>query len=231
MNASQLPKHEKLPSGKSISRQFDDDGSLVMESHGYGLLDIAIQFSFKAGVKIEETYFSKRRVVSRRAYEKVRTNYKDMPPADTVLEDWGAKLLKDMAKERREHQVEASKHIPNAEKAQKSDTFCTSMMGRGKCNDVREWIKTKNHTLGEMDWLGSKNLVKKLDSLGCLNIYACEIHADEDIHENTGHLVIELPKTQPERKNVLKKIDSLAREQGFEGPQDDGQRYAYVGLD
>jgi hypothetical protein len=232
MNPNKLREYEELSSGKTIIRRFDDnDGSLLEETQGYGIPEIAIKCSFCKGVKTDELYFAKRRMVSRRTYEKARVDYADMPPADGTIEDWGAELLRGMAEERQQHRTEASKHIPDPDKAQKSDAFCTSMMERGKCNEVRKWIKTKNHTLGEQDWSGSRNLVRRLDSLGCLNIYACEIHADEDGRENTGHLVIELPKTQPERKKVLKKIDSLAREQGYEGPQDDGQRYAYVGLD
>ena len=212
-------------------REFADDGSLVKESHIYGSLDIGIVFKFNVGVKIEETYFSKRRLVSRRTCEKARIGYNDMPPADATLEDWGAELLHGVAEERQRHRAEENKHVPNPDKAQKSDAFCTSMMRRGKRNDARKWIEAKGHMLGERDWPGSRNLVRKLESLGCLNIYACEIDADDTGRENTGHLVIELPRKQPERKKVLKKIDSLAREQGYEGPQDDGQRYAYVKLD
>ncbi len=49
--------HEQLPSGKLIIRHFGEDGSLVDEQHTYGMLDIGIKFDFKAGMKVDETYF------------------------------------------------------------------------------------------------------------------------------------------------------------------------------
>jgi hypothetical protein len=170
-------------------------------------------------------------MVSRRTYEKVRLAYPDMPPADNAIEDWGAKLLRGMAKEKQQHRAEAERHIPNSEEARKSDAFCSSLMERGKCSEVREWIKSKNHTLGERNWTSSNNLVNKFVSLGCVNIYACEIDSYGDGNENTGHLVVELPQNNLERKKIFKKIDNLAREQGYDGPFDNGQQFAYVKLD
>jgi len=104
------------------------------------------------------------------------------------------------------------------------------LMQRGKCSEVINWIETKSHTLGELDWVRSRRLVKSLSSLGCLKIYACEIFSG-DHGENTGHLVIELPRAELKRKKILKKVHGLAREQGYAGPFDDGQRYVYVKLD
>jgi hypothetical protein len=64
-------KHEQLPSGKVIIRHFGEDGSLLEEQHTYGPLDIGISYAFKGGNKIDEIYFAKRRMVSRRTYENV----------------------------------------------------------------------------------------------------------------------------------------------------------------
>jgi hypothetical protein len=200
-------EHENLPSGKNIRRSFNVDGSLHQETHSYGIIDIAIQYTFKDTKKIEETYFAKRNLVSRKTYEKVRAAYSDMPPADNALKDWGAKLLKGMAEEKRLHRAEAEKHVPDPEKAGRSDDFCMSLMKRGKQSEVKDWIKNKKHTLGEMDWSGSKHLVDKLFLLGSVNVYACEIDSYEDDMENTGHLVIEgnrTADTQCEAKKNLK---------------------------
>ena len=223
--------YEELPSGKTITRDFYPNGSLARESHGYDLFDIGIEYRFIGGEKIEETYFANGRLVSRKTYEKTRVAYSDMPPADNKMEDWGADLLRSVAKEKRQHQVKAEKHTPDLLKARQSDDFCNRLMSRGKQSEVREWIKDKNHTLGEMDWPRSKRLVDKLISLGCVNVYACEIGSYDNGMENTGHLVVELPDKKAERKIILKTIDKLAREQGYDGPFDDGQRFAYVKLD
>jgi hypothetical protein len=96
MSDQQLPQYEKLQSGKEIHREFNDDGSLIIENHGYGMLDIMIEFTFEEGVKTEEAYFVKRRFASRRSYEKARGAYPDMPPADASLEDLGATMNKDI---------------------------------------------------------------------------------------------------------------------------------------
>ncbi|MGB7748363.1 MAG: hypothetical protein WBN75_13875 [Verrucomicrobiia bacterium] len=104
-------KHEQLPSGKTIIRHFDDDGSLVDETHGYGVLDIAIKYDFRAGAKVDETYFAKRRMVSRRTYEKARSSYTDMPPADNAIEDLGSLLLKRARREQRQNRAEAERRL------------------------------------------------------------------------------------------------------------------------
>jgi hypothetical protein len=87
-------KREQLPTGKTIARRFSRNGSVVEEHHFYGDLDIGIKYFFKSGVKTDEMYFFRGRLVSRRVYEKARADYKDMPHADQKSEDWGGQLLK-----------------------------------------------------------------------------------------------------------------------------------------
>ena len=104
-------KHEQLPSGKTIIRHFGDDGSLVEETHGYGVLDIAIKCNFQAGTKIDETYFAKGRMVSRRSYEKARATYTDMPVADNTLEDFGSSLLQMVRKQQRQNKAATERRL------------------------------------------------------------------------------------------------------------------------
>ncbi len=224
-------EHEQLPSGKTIIRHFGEDGSLVDETHGYGVLDIAIRCDFRAGAKVGETYFAKGRMVTRRTYDKARTAYTDMPVADGTLQDSGAELLRAVARERRERSVAAKKHRPGPAAAQNSDAFCSRVMENGRRENLVPWIQTKNHTLGERNWSSSKRLVERLSALGCVNIYACEIDVYEDGFENTGHLVVELPTETAARTKILKAIGRLASETGYSGAFDEGQRYAYVKLD
>jgi hypothetical protein len=223
--------HEELPSGKMIFRHFGEDGSLVEESHQYGTLDIGIKYEFEGGVKVSETYFAKRRMVSRRTYEKARTAYNDMPAADNRLDDIGAEMLRAVARERRQRSLEAKRHRPDPDEARRLDAFCSAIMDKGKREDAVQWIQTRSHTLGERNWGGSKRLVNRLSALGCVRICACEVDVYEDGSENTGHLVVELPAEAAARSKILKAIDRLASESGYCGPADDGQRYAYVKLD
>ena len=224
-------QHEQLPSGKVIIRHFGDDGSLVFEQHSYGMLDIGIKYDYIAGVKTGETYFYKRRLVSRRTYEKGRSDYEDMPAADSTLEDWGASLLQAVGRERRQRTAQAKQHNPDPDVALKNDAFCSGVMDKGKREDAVQWIQTRSHTLGERNWSGSKRLVDRLSALGCVHIYACEIDVYGNSEENTGHLVVELPTIVSARSKILMMIDRLAEESGYSGDLDDGQRYVYVKLD
>lgn len=117
MNPQQLPANEKLPSGKTILRRFNKDGSLHAETHGYGILDIAIEFSFNDGAKTDEMYFVKKRLVSRRSYEKARTNYPDMPSADTGIDDFNAGLLRDLRADNKRRKLEAEKRLAESEES------------------------------------------------------------------------------------------------------------------
>ncbi len=226
-------EQEELPSGKTITRQFGKDGSLLEEMHSHGALVIAIQYAFLAGAKVDELYFVKQRMVSRRTYEKARIAYSDMPAADDTREDTGAELLRAVAKERRLRQRAKQQHQVDAEAARKLDEFCSALMTKGKCEDAATWIQNKNHTLGERDWRSSKRLVERFSKLGCVHIYACEIDRydeDDKVMENTGQLVMELPSESKVRSKVLKAIDGLASQAGYDGPRD-CQRYAFVKLD
>ena len=93
---------EDLPSGKSIRKSYTDAGEIVEETHCYGMLDIACTIRFEAGLKVEETYFFKRRMVGRKKYEKERVNFSDMPAADQDLPDTGAELLRLLRKEQKQ---------------------------------------------------------------------------------------------------------------------------------
>jgi len=115
MNGERDFSYEKLPSGKAIMRRFATDGSLVEETQAYGILEIGIQYSFEAGKKNAETYFLKRRMVSRRTYEKARASYADMPPADSTVEDFGADLLRGVRAQQRQNKAEAEKRFARSE--------------------------------------------------------------------------------------------------------------------
>jgi hypothetical protein len=129
---------EPLPSGKVIMRRFDKAGVLIEESHAYGAIDIGITFAFRDGVKIDEFYFAKNKMVSRKTYEKARINYRDMPPADSSTEDFGASLIRGAGEERKQWRNESKTHRPHAEEAQKIDNFCEELIRKGKSEDAVE---------------------------------------------------------------------------------------------
>jgi hypothetical protein len=111
MSENQLPAHEQLPSGKTIMRQFSENGILAEEMHSYGVLDIAVTCTFSDRVKTDETYIVNNRMASRRSYEKARLAYADMPTANCVIEDTGALLLQAMRKQQRRNKSEAERRL------------------------------------------------------------------------------------------------------------------------
>lgn len=104
-------EHEQLPSGKGVIRHFDEKGILVDEQHSHGVADIGISYSFSGGVKIDETYIVKRRLASRRSYEKARLAYPDMPQADQIIEDSGGWMLGAIRKQQRQKKAEAERRF------------------------------------------------------------------------------------------------------------------------
>lgn len=154
--------HEQLPSGKLILRHFGVDGSLIDEQHTYGVLDIGIKFDFEAGVKVAETYFSKRRLISRRTYEKLRISYPDMPSADNAAEDFGSLLLQGARKEQRQNQAEAQRRLSESAESQfprPASTNWLRVIAREKSHLVifasRDWkILAKERTIPTgREWL------------------------------------------------------------------------------
>src|SRR5262245_52889603 len=117
MSRTVRQEHEQLPSGKTIVRQFDSDGLLLQEQHSYGLVEIGITFSFQAGTKIGEMYFSNRRVCSRRTYERRRAVYPDMLPPDLTRPDDGAALLRAVAAQGQAERRAAAAHRPDPRQA------------------------------------------------------------------------------------------------------------------
>jgi hypothetical protein len=226
-----MQSYEELPSGKQIIRQFDADGRVTSESHSYGTLDIGIRIEFNAGLKTGEMYFLKKRLISRKRYDKARAEYADMPPPDSGLEDFGAELLKDVQAERRQHAKASKEHVPDPNAAAQTDAFCRSMLETGKSADARTWIESTKHTLGEYPHSKSRKIVDKLIRLGAKRLHVCDIDCYDNDQENTGHLVVEFPDHPDTRKLVFREVDRLASLQGFQGEFDNDQRYAYVKLD
>ncbi len=146
MNTQKLREHEVLPSGKTIIRDFDTNGLLCREQHTYGTLDIGISYTFQNGIKIEETYFSKKRLVSRKSYEKARVNYQDMPAPDIAIEDWGENLLRDIRAQQKRRKLEAEKRLAESEESRFSRPESTNwlrVIAKGKVHLVefasRDW--------------------------------------------------------------------------------------------
>ena len=204
---------------------------MTQESHTYGLLDIGIEMHYHEGIKRTEIYFVNKRLASRKRYEKACADYSDMPPPDPSVDDFSGELLKAMSAERRQWSQAARNHIADPGEALKIDTFCRSMLKKGKTAHAEAWIKSAKHSLGELSHSKSCKLIDKLTQLGATQLHVCDIDEYGNGEENTGHIVIELPDDAKTRKALFREVGRLASKQGFQGEFDNGQQYAYIGLD
>ncbi len=230
-----MPKVEKLPSGKTIFRWFDDNtGQLRCETHTHayatGYTSIGFRMRFENGRKIAEMYFGGG-VRHRQDYEELRQKYPDMPPADpSVIDD----NIEGQAKEERRKRAwaEAATQLGlDPSKLTEGELFCAMIMQKGRRANAVEWVQAPDHTLGEMDQSASRRLVARLMKLGAIAIHACEIDSYEDGRENTGHIVVELPADSAFRAQLFKQIGRIARKTGYRGDPDVRQRFVYVKLD
>jgi hypothetical protein len=224
---------KQFSSGKRVMKIFDSSGVLAKESHTYGaMLDISISMKYKGGLKIEETYFVKPRLVGRKRYEKARLNYSDMPPADESQADWGEELQQMAREERKLHRRSAVVHQQDKEAAAKLDRFCLELMSSGRSEDAVTWMSQKGSTLGEMDRAKSRRFIMKLNGLNAKKIVACQINAyGEGLGENSGDLVVELPEEPTDRAKLFKFMGRRAQLLGFDPDLDNGQQYGYIKLD
>jgi hypothetical protein len=73
-------------------------------------------------------------------------------------------------------------------------------------------------------------LVKRIYSLGATNVLAVEI-IEYPEGENTGKLLVELPKDRFSRAELFAFEREFAESMGFDATADEGQRYLFLKLD
>lgn len=88
------------------------------------------------------------------------------------------------------------------------------------------------HTLGEIPTTAaSLALVQELYGLGATQVTAVNIQTYETGDENTGKLIVSLPKETSARARVFVWCAKWAEQLGFEPECDSGQEYIFVMLD
>jgi hypothetical protein len=223
---------EQLPTGMTRSRRLDAAGTLVEEIHFYGtMLDFSVTTKYLDGRPAEETYFRKRRLITRSAYLKARAAFSDMPAPSEGLPDLAAEVGALVSWERRQKQAKARGHTANPERATRLDEFCRQLLSKGVVEDLGEWILAARATLGERDRRSSRNIVRGIYRNGAARAWACDIQTYSAGVFGTSHLVVQLPEDVLSRVRLLAFLAGLARQQGFDGDPDDGQKFGYLKLD
>ena len=115
------------------------------------------------------------------------------------------------------------------------DKQLQKMARRRGSRKARTWLRTsaksKEHTLGLLtSTIESLELVEQLFKWGAVEVIACEI--DSYVWgENTGKLVIALPRTPAKRKKIFHWSNKISSSLGFDPTPDVGQTYLFVMLD
>ena len=112
------------------------------------------------------------------------------------------------------------------------DPFCKKLLAEGNPAELRDWLKSGSNTLGELTTNAeSLKLANEIYQAGAIHVYAIEIDKYPHGSENTGKLVIELPKDNGSRNKVINWAARIAHDQGFDAYSDVGQQYIFVMLD
>ena len=119
--------------------------------------------------------------------------------------------------------------------AKVSDDLPLELLKGPAVREALAWLEEScepSRSLGEgTTQASSLRLVKKLYSLGAVNVHAVEIDGEPQDDQNAGKLVVELPQEAASRKRLLQYSGRLARKLGFEPDHDTGQRYVFLMLD
>ncbi|HJU38215.1 MAG TPA: hypothetical protein VJ724_01485 [Tahibacter sp.] len=223
-----IVRHRTTPGGLSIQRRFSPDGKLEHESYSHGTR-LMLTIDYVDGVKHAETYIGKDRLLTRTAYEKARAAVPDMPAADTTLVDHAEEARQWLRRERRAAKRKAA--APDPERARKNDAFCESLRAGDAVEDAFAWLESGPFRLGLMNVAASRRWMRKLRALGCPQAFACEVGRKRDGVASTGNLVVELPADAASRAKVLRQVNRVIQDQGFDPESDNGQRYCYVKFD
>jgi hypothetical protein len=218
--------------GKTVTVHYSKDGIPFREEHSFGsLTELFLVRRFERDLLRDEQYLYRYRLIARAKYERLRAAHPNMPPPTHEAVDPVAEMAALLRAEVREKRRGEKQHVANPERAAKLDAFCRQMLTSGAPQDVSTWIQEPGTTLGERDRRASRALASRLFAQGAQHVWACEVDQTEPGRQNTGHLVVQLPLAAEQRKALLRTLDRLAREQGYEGDFDDGQMFAYVKLD
>ena len=122
------------------------------------------------------------------------------------------------------------------------DAFALNLLSHPTATEASAWLSRDDgvsRTLGESDSpQRSRSFVDELYEAGAVRVTATEIDEyevesleDTVRHENTGHLVVELPSEPGKRRRVFRIQGKVAQGLGFDPTSDVGQRYLYFMLD
>lgn len=106
---------------------------------------------------------------------------------------------------------------------------------RSRKAEALQWLRDVSdasfRNLGEMGTTEeSIEYVQRLYDAGAMQVIAVEIY-EYELGQNTGHLLVQLPRDAAPRLRVFELEREQAERGGFDGVEDTGQEYLYFKLD
>jgi len=109
------------------------------------------------------------------------------------------------------------------------------LLNSGESKEALAWLqggKPESRSLGELpSTTASITLVQEVYALGATRVTAANIDTYDTGEENTGKLIVSLPKESSARERVFAWCAERAEQLGFEPERDVGQEHIFVMLD
>ena len=176
---------------------------------------------FEDGIPVGDHYYIENQKVSKKKYLAACKENPSFPHYDdqglkvtTAVKPKGAESL-------------------NRESA-KENSLARQLLAEPGSREVLHWLQegSVTRTLGELATReDSIELAKEVYNLGATKVTAVKIDRYPDGGENTGKLVVYLPKEKALRKRLFAWATERAEEQGYDPERDTGQKHLFVMLD
>jgi len=231
-----------------ISRFWDEQGNLLIENNIVNGTGIEITWDpvnelrsevnwlngkwtgrfrtyWSDGTICGDIYWIKNRKVSKKKYMEMCKVDKSLPQYDDLKES--EKISKKSRKKK------ASKGKKTA--TSNDDKFYENLFSEKEMVEALSWLTESNvpeRSLGEcQNQEDSVEFVNEFYKVGAVRVWVFDIDGKPDEEQNSGRLIIELPKNSQKRKKLLDKCGEIGEELGFELEPDTGQKYTLLMLD
>jgi hypothetical protein len=209
----------EIKNGTGIEKKWYEDGTIENEiSWVNGTTTGRWRMYEKDGTILGDIYWIKNRQVSKKRYLEACKTDPTLPRYEES--DKAAPKIKQPV---------------SISKSENSDELAKSILARKDVFEALKWLRDTSmpeHSLGEATTQNdSIELVESLYKAGAITVWVFDIDGGSDEEQNSGRLLIELPRNQSMRKKLFSKCAEITVEQGFDPEEDTGQKYILVMLD
>lgn len=216
----------ELKNGTGVLRTLNPDQGIDGESTYVNGKLTGRQLCFSGGDLIGIVYWLENKKVTEKRYREACKHHRNLPQYDDDRKQLGPTWLQKMGRAGIERPQQPIQNV---------DELPLKLLQGPRVREALAWLEESNQlsrSLGEATERDESIVfVKKLYGLGAIALHAVEINGGPNDNQNTGRIVIELPRDQRQRKDLWKFCGDIARETGFDSELDVGQRYLFLMLD